>query len=97
MNSWGQKKTSKDGAEGRSADSDKQLSAEFKKKLDEWQKMKRMDEAPVPADENVLSERQSQDSEFLMSDFKRKIDPWHRPKDKGKEILATLIPSQFKL
>ena len=92
MNSWGQKKTSKDGSEGRPVDTDKHLSAEFRKKLDEWQKMKRTVEAPGAADEIVLSEQPSQDT-----DFKRKIDPWHRPKDKGKVISAKLIPPHFDL
>merc|ERR1711892_16043 len=57
MSGWGQKKTSRDGSDGRSIDSNKHLSVEFRKKLDEWQKRKRTVEASAVDDENEFPEQ----------------------------------------
>ena len=54
MTHWGQKKLSKESSDGRSGGGggggadDRQLSAEFRKKLDEWQKMKGSVDAEEP-------------------------------------------------
>ena len=58
MNSWGQKKSSRDGSDARS--DDKHLSVEFRKKLEEWQKRKRTTEASDAiefADQNISNEK----------------------------------------
>ena len=55
MTGWGQKKLSKESSDGRSGvggggggGDDRQLSAEFRKKLDEWQRMKGSVDAEEP-------------------------------------------------
>ena len=84
MTAWGQKKSSKEGRCHQSVTQESQLSADFKKKLDEWQRIKHNNEVP-PDDALVqIHVDRSQDlTDFPMFDFRKKIDPWHKPKDKA--------------
>ena len=52
MTAWGQKKSSKEGRCHQSVTQESQLSADFKKKLDEWQRIKHNNE--VPPDEALV-------------------------------------------
>ena len=86
MSVWGQKKSSKEGRYHQSVTHESQLSADFKKKLDEWQRIKHRTEShEIPNDDALVQIHvdRSQELEFPMFDFRKKIDPWHKPKDKG--------------
>lgn len=82
MTAWGQKKSSKEGRYHQPVTHESQLSSDFKKKLDEWQRIKQNNE--ISNDDALVQMHgdRSQELEFPMFDFRKKIDPWHKPKDK---------------
>ena len=113
MTGWGQKKLSKESSDGRSGagggggGDDRQLSAEFRKKLDEWQRMKGSvdTEEPPPsagAGKSLLLSALKLSSHVLFSgnpeagmlDLRRRMgmDPWHRrEKSAGKPDIQVIF------
>ena len=96
MTAWGQKKSSRDGG-CQSVTDESQLSAEFRKKLDEWQRIKRMDgAAPSGAslnnDDVVVQLQQERSQELEFPSF-----PWHKTKEKSVKTTDNKPSSLVKI
>ena len=77
---WSQKKSSRDNG-CQSVTDESQLSADFRRKLEEWQRIKRREEINsdnINNDDVVVQLHQDRSQELEFPSF-----PWHRPKDKS--------------
>merc|ERR1712032_513231 len=114
MTGWGQKKLSKESSDGRSGagggggGDDRQLSAEFRKKLDEWHRREKLAGKPDiqgaggankirarPAEQKKIEEND------LKPEFKLKVAEWEVRKalaghsNKTTEEITKLMPEDF--